>query len=62
MKHLLELNETYLHHAVIALRFAALLFFLSIVAVVHAIVPWLFQNVTSNWITRLASEMEKRAA
>tara|TARA_Y100000588_G_scaffold374418_1_gene449444 strand:+ start:555 stop:743 length:189 start_codon:yes stop_codon:yes gene_type:complete len=62
MKHLLELNETYLRHGAIALRFAAILFCLSIVAVVHAIVPWLFQNVTSNWITRLAAEMERRAA
>jgi hypothetical protein len=62
MKHLLELNETYLRHAVIALRFAAILFCLSIVATVHAIVPWLFQTITSNWVTRLASEMERRAA
>jgi len=61
MKHLLDLNETYLRHAVIALRFAAILFLLSIVATVHAIVPWLFQTITSNWVTRLASEMERRA-
>jgi hypothetical protein len=61
MKHLLDLNETYLRHAAIALRFAAILFCLSIAAVVHAIVPWLFQTITSNWVTRLASEMERRA-
>jgi hypothetical protein len=62
MKHLLELNETYLRHAVIALRFAAILFCLSLAATVHAVVPWLFPNLTSNWVTRLASEMERRAA
>jgi hypothetical protein len=62
MKHLLDLNESYLRHAVIALRYAAILFSISIVMIVHAIVPWLFPNLTSNWVTRLASEMEKRAA
>jgi len=62
MKHLLDLNESYLRHAAIGLRYAAILFSISIVMIVHAIVPWLFETVTSNWVTRLASEMERRAA
>jgi hypothetical protein len=62
MKHLLDLNESYLRHAVIALRYAVILFSISIVMIVHAVLPWLFPNLTSNWVTRLAAEMEQRAA
>ena len=61
MKHLLDLDETYLVHASIALRFSAILFALSIVMIVHGIMPFLFPELTSNWLTRLAAEMEKRA-
>ena len=56
-----SVNEGYLAHAGIALRFALLLFGAGLAAMVHAIIPALFETRASSTIKKLHREMSERA-
>jgi hypothetical protein len=55
-----SVNEDYLAHAGVALRFAFLLLGAGLAALVHAIIPALFETTASSTIKRLHREMTER--
>ena len=55
-------NEAYLAHAGVALRFALLLLGAGLAALVHAIFPALFETTASSIIKKLHAEMMSRSA
>ena len=60
-KHPKEVNETYLEHMWCALKFSVTLYYLSYIALVHSIFPFLFTTTASDKLYRLIDEMEDRA-
>jgi len=54
-------EEDYLTHARVALRFARLLFGAALAALVHALIPALFAAKASSTIRTLHAEMARRA-
>jgi hypothetical protein len=54
-------NEGYLAHASIALRFALLLLAAGLAALLHAAVPALFETSASSTIKKLHQEMSERS-
>jgi hypothetical protein len=55
-------NEHYLTHASVALRFALLLLRAGLAALVHAVIPSLFETTASAIIKKLHAEMMTRSA
>jgi Family of unknown function (DUF6356) len=55
-------NENYLAHAGVALRFALLLLGAGFAALMHAIIPALFETTASSIIKKLYAEMMSRSA
>lgn len=58
--HPASVNETYFQHMRFALSFAGLLFLAGMAALVHAILPALFENTASRIIRRLHRRIEHR--
>ena len=56
-----SVNENYLAHAGVALRFALLLFRAGLAALVHAVIPALFETSASSIIKKLHREMTERS-
>jgi hypothetical protein len=56
-----SVNEDYLAHAAVALRFALLLFGAGLAALVHAVFPALFATSASSIIKKLHGEMTERS-
>jgi hypothetical protein len=56
-----SVNEDYLAHAGVALRFALLLLGAGLAALVHAAVPALFETSASSTIKKLHREMSERS-
>jgi hypothetical protein len=56
-----SVNEDYLAHAGVALRFAMLLFRAGLAALVHAVIPALFETTASSTIKKLHGEMMNRS-
>jgi uncharacterized protein DUF6356 len=56
-----SVNEGYLAHAGVALRFSLLLFGAGAAALVHAFVPALFKTSASSMIKKLHAEMASRS-
>jgi len=56
-----SVNEDYLAHAGVALRFALLLFGAGLAALVHAVLPALFETSASSIIKKLHGEMTERS-
>jgi hypothetical protein len=56
-----SVNEDYLAHAGVALRFALLLFCAALAALVHAVIPALFETSASSTIKKLHGEMIGRS-
>jgi Family of unknown function (DUF6356) len=54
-------NEDYLAHAGVALRFALQLFRAALAALVHAVIPALFETSASSIIKKLHREMTERS-
>ena len=54
-------NEDYLAHAGVALRFALILLGAGLAALVHAVVPALFETTASSIIKKLHAEMTARS-
>jgi hypothetical protein len=55
-----SVNEDYAAHAVVSLRFALLLLRAGLAALVHAIIPALFETTASSTIKQLHGEMSER--
>lgn len=60
--HPASVNETYLQHLWFALRFASRLFAAAAAALVHALVPALFETTASRLITSMHADIESRHA
>ncbi|MFW2542041.1 DUF6356 family protein [Primorskyibacter sp. 2E107] len=58
--HPASVNETYLQHAAFAGRFAILLFAAGGAALVHAVVPPLFESTASRMIKQMHADMQAR--
>jgi len=58
--HPASVNETYFEHFQFALSFAALLFAAAFAALVHALLPFLFERTASGLIRRLYARIEYR--
>ena len=56
-----SVNEDYLAHAGVALRFALLLLRAGLAALVHAVIPALFETSASSTIKKLHREMSERS-
>jgi hypothetical protein len=56
-----SVNEDYLAHAHVALRFALLLLLAGLAALVHAAIPALFETSASSTIKKLHREMSERS-
>ena len=56
-----SVNEDYLAHASVALRFALLLLCAGLAALVHALIPALFETSASSTIKKLHREMTERS-
>ncbi len=59
-KHTHAINETYWQHLGFAIKNAVKLFCISLVLLIHGIFPFIFQDTTRNFITRLADRLSKR--
>ena len=62
LDHPSSVNETFLQHMAFALKFAGLLFAAAFAALVHAIVPCLFQKTASGIIAKLYARTHNRGA
>lgn len=60
--HPASVNETYIQHAGFAFRFAALLFLASLAALIHALVPPLFETTASRMVGKMNAVIESRKA
>lgn len=58
--HPASVNETYLQHALFAGRFSFVLFGAGCAALVHAVVPFLFETTASRMIANLHAKMQAR--
>lgn len=58
--HPAKVGETYLGHMRAALGFAAMLAGAALAALVHALLPWMFERTASDIILRLADRMRAR--
>lgn len=59
-EHLNLVNETYWQHLRFAIRMALILQRAAIIAILHALLPAIFQTSVSSTICRLADEMRAR--
>lgn len=60
MKHLKEVNETYLQHMFHALKFSGLFVFAGIVCLIHAIFPFWFEKTSSNAALKISEKIKSR--
>ncbi len=58
--HPASVNETYLQHAGFAFGFAGRLFLASMAALIHAIIPPLFETTASRMIRQMHARIEVR--
>ena len=61
IKHLEEINMTYLQHAIRSAKFAWWSFRLAIVCSLHSVFPWLFTDTFSENVLRLARRLEEES-
>ena len=59
-KHPNEVGETYVQHWLQAMRFSLTFLFLFVIALVHAILPFLFEKTASDIVCEMSSDMECR--
>lgn len=62
LEHPAKVDETFLEHMAFALKFAGLLFAAGGAALVHAIVPCLFEKTASGIIAKLYAKTHNRGA
>tara|TARA_B110000008_G_scaffold194893_1_gene193448 strand:- start:150 stop:350 length:201 start_codon:yes stop_codon:yes gene_type:complete len=59
-EHPKEVGETYLEHLIAACRYGLILFRLFIIAIIHAVFPFVFKKTVSDKILELADQLQKR--
>jgi len=59
-KHPKEVNESYLQHLWVALKYSFSLFLLFLIAFIHSIFPFIFKNTTSKKIIKMAEDLKDR--
>jgi hypothetical protein len=59
-KHPKEVNESYLQHLWVALKYSFTLFLLFLIAFTHSIFPFIFKNTTSKKIIKMAEDLKDR--
>ena len=59
-KHPKEVGETYLQHLVAACKYGFVLFGLFVIAIIHAVFPFVFKKTVSEKILELADKLQKR--
>ncbi len=59
-KHLKDINETYVQHLVKAMSFSFKTFLVSIVFLIHAIFPFLFERTGSAMLQRILDKINLR--
>ena len=59
-KHPNEVGETYVQHGFQAMRYSLTFLFLFVIALVHAILPFLFEKTASDIVCEMSSDMECR--
>ena len=62
LNHPAEVEETFLQHMAFALKFSGLLFAAAGAALVHAVIPCLFEKTASGIIKKLYMRMQNRHA
>ncbi|MFD2739267.1 DUF6356 family protein [Sulfitobacter aestuarii] len=62
LSHPAQVEETFLEHMHFAMKFAALLFAAGGAALVHALIPCLFEKTASKIIARLYERTQSRGA
>ena len=62
LEHPAKVDETFLEHMAFALKFAGLLFAAGGAALVHALVPCLFEKTASGIIAKLYAKTHNRGA
>ncbi|EEB83528.1 DUF6356 family protein [Roseobacter sp. GAI101] len=60
LDHPAQVNETFLEHMAFALKFSGLLFAAAGAALVHAVIPCLFEKTASGIIARLYAKTHNR--
>lgn len=60
LDHPAQVNETFLEHMAFALKFSGLLFAAAGAALVHALIPCLFEKTASGIIARLYAKTHNR--
>ena len=58
-QHLRSVNENYFEHMLIALKVSSSMFYGSLLAIIHALIPGLFQTSASNKIKELYEFINK---
>ena len=59
-KHPTEVGESYLEHGFSAMRYAFTFLLLFVIAFIHAIFPFLFQQTASNVVSEMTKHMKQR--
>ena len=59
-QHPKEIGETYLKHGFNAMKYALTFLCLSLVAIIHAVFPFLFKTTTSDKVMKMADHMRDR--
>ena len=59
-KHPHSVNETYLEHMICALKFSVKLYYLSYVALIHSVFPFLFETTASDEVKKLNDCLKSR--
>ena len=60
LSHPAQVDESYLEHAAFAARFSGWLFLASLAALVHAVIPCLFEKTASRIVARLYARTHNR--
>ena len=60
MKHLKDVNMTYIQHFYYAIKLSARLYYLSYISLVHAIFPCLFTETVSSDICKINEKLNNR--
>jgi hypothetical protein len=59
-KHPKEVGETYLQHGIQSMRYSLTFLFLFTIALIHAILPFLFKKIASDIVCDMGEHMECR--
>ena len=59
-KHPNEVGETYIQHGAQAIRYSFTFFLLFFIALIHAILPFLFKKTASSIVCEMSEHMECR--